>query len=334
MEKFNDSIKGAFFGSLIGDALGTRYEFKPKKEATLSIINDVKNNKNILPILGGGPFELKAGQVTDDSELALAMFNSIQEKKTYDKEDVAKKYIYWFNSGPFDCGRTTRIALSYTKCYNDIVLNSKFKNYESLSNGCLMRITPLAIYGCTIKEEKLLQYCKEDCMMTNPNPLCIKAVQFFCISIKTAIFIKNKVLIHKTAIENANDITLVKLLESAKLRPEPVYINDDYYDTDCHYMGYIGIAIQNAFYELLNGNSFDESLINIIKRGGDTDTNACIAGSLLGAYYGYSKINKKWIESIKINPNRSKKYSFVDLTNIENQIEKFIKIILNPNNAK
>ena len=60
---------GLFLGQLCGDALGTRYEFKPSSVTTSEIRSDLDNGH--LPILGGGPFDLQAGTVTDDSELAI-----------------------------------------------------------------------------------------------------------------------------------------------------------------------------------------------------------------------------------------------------------------------
>lgn len=44
-------------------------------------------------------------------------------------------------------------------------------------------------------------------------------------------------------------------------------------------VGYLGMALQTAYYELLNGSSFEQSLVDIMERGGDTDTNGCIAGN-------------------------------------------------------
>jgi ADP-ribosylglycohydrolase len=39
---------------------------------------------------------------------------------------------------------------------------------------------------------------------------------------------------------------------------------------------------------LLSDDSFEEAIRKIISVKGDTDTNACIIGALLGAYYGLS----------------------------------------------
>jgi len=69
-------------------------------------------------------------------------------------------------------------------------------------------------------------------------------------------------------------------------------------ETDGTYQGYVGIAFQNAFYHLLNTHSFNEVMIYTLCLGGDTDTNACIAGALYGACYGCHRIDEKWLQCI------------------------------------
>ena len=53
-----------------------------------------------------------------------------------------------------------------------------------------------------------------------------------------------------------------------------------------------------AFYYLKKQDSYEDSIRNILSRGGDTDTNAAIVGGLLGAYYGIHRINQNWIEKV------------------------------------
>ena len=43
-------------------------------------------------------------------------------------------------------------------------------------------------------------------------------------------------------------------------------------------------------YYLITGKSFRESLTDVLRLKGDSDTNACIAGGLMGAFYGYTEI--------------------------------------------
>jgi ADP-ribosyl-[dinitrogen reductase] hydrolase len=51
-------------------------------------------------------------------------------------------------------------------------------------------------------------------------------------------------------------------------------------------MGFMKHAFVMAFYCLLKGLSYDATLALALKLGGDTDTNACIAGGLIGAICG------------------------------------------------
>ncbi len=58
--------------------------------------------------------------------------------------------------------------------------------------------------------------------------------------------------------------------------------------------GWVRIAFQNAFFELLHAGSFEEALVRTVGRGGDTDTNGCISGALLGAVLGENAIPERW----------------------------------------
>lgn len=63
-------------------------------------------------------------------------------------------------------------------------------------------------------------------------------------------------------------------------------------------MGWVLIALQNAVWQLLHAESLEEGIVNTIMRGGDTDTNAAIAGSLLGAVHGRNAIPLQWLDRI------------------------------------
>ncbi len=90
-----------------------------------------------------------------------------------------------------------------------------------------------------------------------------------------------------------------------------------FYETDGKYQGYFGIAFQMAFYELLHGKSFDQSLINVIEQGGDTDTNGCIVGALIGALYGIKNIPIQWTITVGKKNKRSLYYQEINQENIK-----------------
>ncbi len=320
-----ERVYGCFFGQLVGDALGSRYEFGNSKDTIIKIYRDIDNN--FLEIKGGGPFKVGKGQVTDDSELFLGITRSILKNKKYSKQDVAKKYISWFRSNPPDIGVSTKKAFMMANNYDDIVKNSKRYNINSLSNGCLMRISILGIYGNKISDRKLEKYIEEDCLMTNPNKITIDATTVFVFALREAIKTGNKNKIFQIALNKARTSTVKDLLESSKSRPYPVNIEGNMFYPDSQYQGYFGFAFQNAFYHLLNGKNFYLSMIDTISMGGDTDTNGCIIGSLLGAYYGVQYIPEKWIGAIinsKVKHNRLEKYPDVNTKDSFKIIENFI----------
>ena len=65
-----------------------------------------------------------------------------------------------------------------------------------------------------------------------------------------------------------------------------------------HHEGWVLIALQNAFYQLLHAANFEEGVVATVMAGGDTDTNAAIAGALLGAVYGRQAVPRPWLRAI------------------------------------
>jgi ADP-ribosylglycohydrolase len=61
--------------------------------------------------------------------------------------------------------------------------------------------------------------------------------------------------------------------------------------------GWVVLALQNAFFCLMNMD-FEEALVSTVGQGGDTDTNAAIAGALLGAAHGRDAVPQRWVFAV------------------------------------
>lgn len=70
-------------------------------------------------------------------------------------------------------------------------------------------------------------------------------------------------------------------------------------DYDGEYIGWVLIALQSAFYQLLHAPDFRSALVDIVSSGGDTDTNAAIAGALLAVLYGEDSIPRPWLVCVR-----------------------------------
>lgn len=318
MDNISNRILGLFFGQLTGDALGARYEFLCSDDAIKKLSKDINNGS--LKMKGGGPFNLKKAQYTDDSELALGIWYSILNRKTYDLDHIVKIFYRWYNSEPFDIGISTEKAFGSGKNKDDMKSNAK-KNINSLSNGCLMKISPMGAINFLFPGKKfnLEKIAKEICEMTNPNEICIDMTICYLYAIDTAIKTGDPIKTYKKAVEKAKLPITQMILEDSKTRYKPVKLLNSNnmiieIEPDSSYQGYIGISFASAFYHLLNTDDYTDSMMHMIGMGGDTDTNCCIGGSLYGACYGVKKINHEWIKNI------------LDFTNDKERIKKYIPI--------
>ncbi len=91
----------AFLGFAVGDALGATVEFMSKAEI-------VARHGELKKIVGGGWLRLKPGQVTDDTELALALGRSLVRRAGFDTQDICEEFAAWLKAGPVDVGNTCR----------------------------------------------------------------------------------------------------------------------------------------------------------------------------------------------------------------------------------
>ena len=99
-----DRYAGTLLGLACGDALEGPLEFLKRDEIAGRFPTGVTE------FMGGGWLELDPGEVTDDTQQALIVAESLTENGL-DLGRLAAGLIAWFRGGPKDIGSTTRIAL-------------------------------------------------------------------------------------------------------------------------------------------------------------------------------------------------------------------------------
>ena len=278
-----DRAKGCLFGQVIGDNLGALVEFKTEEQISRLYPEGVRD------LHDGGYWNILAGQATDDSELALALARTLLENGHYDREAVAAAYGDWYSSGPFDIGETTRRALSAAA---DADAGSKAtaalsrSNADSQANGSLMRVSPIGIWGR--QPEVADRIAREDSRLTHPNEICVDAAGVFAAAIAEGIRSGDRNGMHRVAVAHAQTDAVRDALGRADQGEAP-----DGYSSPR--MGWVLIALQNAFFHLLQDSTIETTLVETVGKGGDTDTNAAIAGALLGAVEGLTAFPSRWL---------------------------------------
>jgi ADP-ribosylglycohydrolase/fructose-1,6-bisphosphatase/inositol monophosphatase family enzyme len=268
--------QGCLLGQVAGDSLGSLVEF----QASAAVQARYPDGPRLLE--DGGVWGTLAGQPTDDSEMALALARSIVDSGGYDPQRALAAYREWYRSVPFDIGATNRAALV------------GYLMRESAANGSLMRASPLGILAHRADPDRVAASARDDSSLTHPNPVCLDAVAAYVVAIAHAVAHGDgPEAAYRAALDWARrdgaDASVVERLERARDQPPPC---------DGESQGWVLVALQNAFYELLHAPSLEEGVVATVRRGGDTDTNAAIAGALLGAVHGRDAVPSQWRQMI------------------------------------
>lgn len=279
--------QGCWLGQLLGDALGGQVEFQSAERIAREFPGGVR------ALSDDGHWRTFAGQATDDSELALMLARVLVRDERYDRAAVADAYIHWISSSPFDCGGTVSRALAAGGIVSDgparlaRVLASASR--DSQANGSLMRISPLAIFGAA-DPAGAAAMAFDDSALTHPHPLCRDACAVFVRAVAGVIATGGDgerawAIAREEARQPGRDPGVGEMLDAAKLGPPEEYYRQ---------MGWVRIAFHNAFFQALHAPNFEEGVVDTVGRGGDTDTNAAIAGALLGAIHGRAAVPAAW----------------------------------------
>ena len=340
-QEIYERAKGCLLGALVGDAAG----------ATLEFLNHDPTPKEVewaMSMPGGGALAVAPGQITDDGELTLCLAQALAESKIFNLEKIARNYAQWVESDPFDIGFTTSASLgSYSRYewqdtfkqegYAGVMTKAAAARcYGSKANGSLMRITPLGIWGHQLEDEQLANYAIQDSRLSHPNPSCCYAVACYAIALASSIKYKGE---RNKAFDNAKNWLKTQAnlgqneLEQNSRTEVSNWLQDIENNVTVPYspqIGFIKIAFTHAFRHLLGGSDYVTAIEETLAGGGDTDTNACIVGGLIGAACGVEAIPESMISAV-LNSNTKQgenpRPSFLHPSQVPLLIENLLKEI-------
>ena len=376
---YNDIYKilSCIYGAFLGDAIGAFCEFEEPKD----------NSKNIFStsytVIGGVP-----GQVTDDSEMALSLAYAIMDNPK--KEELLVDYIYfyygaWFKTDPLDYGNTTKHALKdfdfiknapYLQNFKNIETNIIKGNYDSLSNGFLMRKSPFIawLYYRFYNEinttfstignnnifilnlyKKIKDLSIPDNRCTNPNEHTNVVSSIYCLMALMAIkglnanYIKYNItnlckdnsfnsLGNNEQIVSQNILYYFQLFSTPNFNFNHAFVKsaENVYDNMGYYLHALKLTLyfidQFEYIEPKSPQKKYRTIMNqICDLGGDTDTNCCIVGAVIGPLIGMNNFGKEFNTMIELIPPNRAIYSvsmiilFIIYLNKSNKDENLVK---------
>ena len=270
-----ERAKGCLMGLMCGDALGAPVEFHSPSDVCSLYPGGITTM-----VSGWGATDTRqAGEITDDSEMAIALLRSLLNENGFNAMATRAQYIDWLSTEPDDVGVTTRAGL-----------NGRY-NADSQANGALMRVAPIALYAVLHPEWDWQTAAIKECQITHIHPRCAHANIIFVESLILALQGYSPQQIYTTACNRAqelDDMALLSRLRAAETE-EPEYYPQ---------AGWVEIAFQCAYYWLLHATDFPSALCSVVNKLGDPDTNGAITGALLGAVFGQCGIPHEWQEDV------------------------------------
>ncbi|SDQ44645.1 ADP-ribosylglycohydrolase [Chryseobacterium soldanellicola] len=290
-------VKAGIFGVCIGDALGVPVEFRSREQLKRSPVTKMR---------ALGTHHQPAGTWSDDSSLALCLAESLCQG--YDIEDVALKFLQWYNAEIwtphgriFDIGIATRQAIyKISKGYTPQLCGgtSEFDN----GNGSLMRILPLLFYMKNLSIEQRFDRVKEISSITHAH---IRSVISCFIYMEFLLEILNGA--EKFEAYQKMKSTVKYFLDNNPIcsqnemdKFERILNNNifEYEEDKIGSSGYVLHSLEASLWCFLNSESYSEAVLKAVNLGEDTDTTGAITGGIAGIYYGFENIPEEWIAEL------------------------------------
>ncbi len=269
-DELSKKAQAVFLGVAIGDALGATTEFMTSHE----IKAKYKVHKKIR---GGGWLGVKPGQVTDDTEMSLAIAQAILAEEKWNLGAIADNFLTWMRNKPIDIGATVRKGITNYRLKGELEVPV---NHWDAGNGALMRMAPVALF--TLGDDHLLKrYSLEQARLTHNHPLSDAACICIGQMVHAALLGADRFQLHAMARELIAEHKTFRFNNYKGLAS-----------------GYVVDTMQTVLHYFFTTASFEECLIGVVNQGGDADTTGAIAGMLCGAFYGPESLPKQWLNKL------------------------------------
>ena len=314
---------GCVIGAAYADALGKATEFLTKYQIykfygdstkiQLGIVHN-DEHRNIWD-----PFDW-----TDDTDQSILVFRSIVENPENVAGLFAEKLENWFyhgfpelgDIGGCGVGTPVRWVVTYENFVKDH-MNASYNVWKCTDgvlceDGAIMRSW---IIGCfDFPKEKIIDLAISICQVTHYDPRCVASCIFITICVNSFLYHSKDIA---KVMEEAQEAGLRFIATAEQLSdPELAYTREVYAEKfkkylrrgDCEFLtevplnrGHSRSSTKNplacAVYAMKNMHmGYDTIIQHIIAQGGDADTNACVAGAVIGAYIGIDGIPSDYVK--------------------------------------
>ena len=280
-----ERVVGSCLGLALGDALGAPYEFLR-----------ARNVPSPIPALERPWLDQPPGSTTDDTAMARNLMRSLAARDGFDAVDLVERHLEWFHSDPPDVGTLTGRVLRRIERPEDAPAVARGVWEErgpevSAGNGSVMYCAPLGVAYAS-RPGELFELGPALSALTHFDERCRTAV--------LAVTLCVAALARGEAAEDAarSAIGAVQEHEGGEELEFLVEAVGSSRQIDGPDQGFCLFSAGMAFQALVRGGDAETELRRVVGMGGDTDTNAAVAGAMLGARDGVGGLPSAWLERL------------------------------------
>lgn len=224
----------------------------------------------------------------DDVAMAVRLAEELLEPEL-DLARLGRRWIAWARTDGRGIGNWTRTALDFLERNGRPIPDSM----GQAGNGAVMRCLPVALAGASMPD-RLVDRAFWTATLTHPDPRA--AWPAVAVAVAAAGYLRGErdvipevleVLQRRGALEEV--LAAVRRVPGERREDLPITGAAAGYAVHC-----MEIALWAAHHE----SSLEQALIWLVNAGGDTDTNAAVAGGLLGARDGEEAVPERWIAAL------------------------------------
>jgi ADP-ribosyl-[dinitrogen reductase] hydrolase len=268
---------GAVLGLAVGDALGTTVEFQAR--GTFPPVTGMT---------GGGPFNLKPGEWTDDTSMALCLLDSLAHDPRLDERDLMDRFVRWWRHGEnsvtgrcFDIGNATRAALARYERTSDPIAGAT--DPHTSGNGGIMRLASVVLVAPD-DPDRAAELARRQSRTTHASPACLDGADLLARILAAAIGGAGK-----EALQAGEERAYVPEIAPIANRAWRGKDRDAIASS-----GYVVHTLEAAVWCVERADGFADAVLEAVNLGDDADTVGAVAGQIAGAMWGVEAIPAAW----------------------------------------
>lgn len=279
-----ERFTGCLVGLALGDALGAPLEFMARDQIA-AYYGEVRE------LIGGGWLNVDPGEYTDDTQMALAIAESINALGRVDPGDIARRFVAWLHTQPKDIGNITRTALRYHEqgvAWDEVGPRvCREMAGRCAGNGSVMRCAPVALFHAH-RPDALVRDSMVTSVLTHADELAVWSTVAINLLIVELLAGRREGAIERVAGAIEPPLVCETLLAAPRQARREVRSG-----------GYVLETLGAAIWALQNHAGFEEVVVAAINLGDDADTVGAVAGALAGAREGLGAVPERWLRQLR-----------------------------------